>query len=101
MVASLTIDWRAVRAEQQGRHPLNTSHTDEWTEEELEFHAAVRDYKEACRRPFPDWSEVLAIFLALGYRRPVDAPRYNRSRGDRRPRGQRPKPAPIPFPRQG
>lgn len=97
--ASLAIDWRTVCLDHQRRHPLNTSHTDDWSPDEGELQAAVNDYKEANRRPFPAFSEILAIVLALGYSRPAGAPRYERGAPVPR-RGSRPKPEPIPFPRR-
>ncbi len=35
----------------------------------LEFINAVNDYKTRQQRPFPTWSEIYKIFVALGYRR--------------------------------
>lgn len=35
---------------------------------EVEFQTAIDHYKRANRRPFPTWSEVLDVLIALGYR---------------------------------
>lgn len=40
-----------------------------YDEEESEFLIALQKYKTDNRRPFPTWSEVLAIVHSLGYRR--------------------------------
>jgi hypothetical protein len=47
-------------------HSVRTQH-EPWEEE---FARAIHTYKIECRRPYPTWSEVLQILLALGYRRP-------------------------------
>jgi hypothetical protein len=41
----------------------------DYTEEEILFMKAMDQYKRDNRRPFPTWSEVLEVLLALGYRR--------------------------------
>ena len=41
----------------------------EYTPDELEFGKAVERFKRDRRRPFPTWSEVLQVLLALGYRK--------------------------------
>lgn len=41
-----------------------------YTDEEREFLLAVDLYKRRHRRPFPAWTELLAVVKALGYRRP-------------------------------
>jgi hypothetical protein len=41
----------------------------EMTPEQFEFLMAINEYKEANRRPFPSWTEVLDIIRALGYRK--------------------------------
>ena len=41
----------------------------EMTEMQLELIQAVEDYKRLNKRPFPSWTEVLDIILALGYRK--------------------------------
>lgn len=38
-------------------------------EETLEFIRAIDTYRRENNRPFPNWSEVLAILHALGYRK--------------------------------
>ncbi|MGH7163013.1 MAG: hypothetical protein ACREID_05985, partial [Planctomycetota bacterium] len=35
----------------------------------LEFINAVNDYKSRHQKPFPTWSEIYRIFVALGYRK--------------------------------
>lgn len=44
-------------------------------EEQLEFIKAIDEYKRVNNRPFPTWTEVLDLFLYLGYRKvaPVGA----------------------------
>jgi hypothetical protein len=37
--------------------------------EVLEFINAVNDFKSVRQKPFPTWSEIYDIFVALGYRR--------------------------------
>jgi len=39
------------------------------TETQLELIQAVEEYKRLNKRPFPSWTEVLDIILALGYRK--------------------------------
>jgi hypothetical protein len=41
----------------------------DYTDEEIQFMKAMDQYKRDNRRPFPTWSEVLEVLLALGYRR--------------------------------
>jgi hypothetical protein len=40
------------------------------TPDELEFMKAVEDYKRRHVRPYPTSSEILAVVLELGYRKP-------------------------------
>jgi hypothetical protein len=40
-----------------------------YTEDQIEFLAAIERYKRENRRPFPAWSEVLAVLVSLGYRK--------------------------------
>ena len=42
----------------------------DYTEDEVEFMKAMDRYKRESGRPFPTWSEVLEVLLALGYSRP-------------------------------
>lgn len=42
---------------------------DEMTPEVMEFLHAIDDYRAKSGRPFPSWSEVLAILGGLGYRK--------------------------------
>jgi hypothetical protein len=39
--------------------------------EVLEFINAVNEFKSVRQKPFPTWSEIYEIFVALGYRRPT------------------------------
>jgi hypothetical protein len=41
----------------------------DYNDDEIEFMKAMDMYKRANRRPFPTWSEVLEVLIALGYRR--------------------------------
>lgn len=51
------------------RHTLYQDHYD-YTPDEIEFMMAMDKYKREKRRPFPQWSEVMGVFLSLGYRKP-------------------------------
>jgi hypothetical protein len=44
----------------------------EYNEEEISFMKAMDQYKRDNRRPFPTWSEVLEVLVALGYRKVAD-----------------------------
>jgi len=41
--------------------------------EEIDFMRAMDDYKRYNHRPFPTWSEVLEVLIAMGYRKVADA----------------------------
>ena len=41
----------------------------EYTSEELLFMQRMHQYKQVNGRPFPHWSEVLAVLKSLGYRK--------------------------------
>jgi hypothetical protein len=41
----------------------------EMTPEQFEFLMTVQEYKRVNDRPFPTWTEVLAIIKAMGYRK--------------------------------
>ena len=41
----------------------------DYTAAELEFMAAMQEYKRSSGRAFPTWSEVLEVVQTLGYRR--------------------------------
>ncbi len=71
----IDIDVRTIRAEHQSRHPgsVGAASGDEWSDEEREFHQVIERYKQVCSRPFPNWSEVLALLVAMGYRRVAPA----------------------------
>lgn len=45
-----------------------------YTDDEAEFLAAVERFKKANRRPFPTYSEILAVAKALGYRKAAPPP---------------------------
>src|SRR5262245_11136057 len=49
----------------------------DYTPAEIEFMTAMDKYRRESGRPFPTWSEVLEVVIALGYQkieRPADAP---------------------------
>ncbi len=48
---------------------MGTFKGSEYTPDQLEFMQAIDRYKRAHRRPFPAWSEVLDVLLALGYKK--------------------------------
>lgn len=41
----------------------------DYSDDEIEFMNAMDRYKREKRRPFPSWSEVLAVLVGLGYRK--------------------------------
>ena len=43
----------------------------DYSAEEMEFMAAMQDYKGASGRMFPTWSEVLEVLRGLGYGKPT------------------------------
>ena len=45
----------------------------DYSADEIEFMRAMDQYKRANQRPFPTWSEVLEVLLALGYRKVAGA----------------------------
>ena len=45
----------------------------EYTDAEIEFMLAVDRYKREKHRPFPTCNEILAVVLALGYRKLAEA----------------------------
>jgi hypothetical protein len=60
---------RAKRTRGVGSGLCNVAIGSTYTEMELDFLKAVDAYKRNNQRPFPSWSEVLAILISLGYRR--------------------------------
>jgi hypothetical protein len=66
-------NWKQVYAVWHKTHPLQAGGEAQLTAEEWELGSAIDCYKRANRRPFPQFSEVLAIIVALGYRRPAPA----------------------------
>ena len=54
------------------RRPPVKAHADldPYTDDEAEFIRAMDRYKRERRRPYPTWSEVLAVARSLGYRKP-------------------------------
>jgi hypothetical protein len=48
---------------------LERYHGAELTAAEVEFALAMERYMRLRQRPFPTWHEVLAVLIALGYRR--------------------------------
>ncbi len=54
------------KLEQRGNlDPRTTEH--EYSDAELEFLAAIQEYKDESGRMFPPWSEVLNLLQRLGY----------------------------------
>jgi hypothetical protein len=53
--------------------PGITDGMDVYTPDELEFLKAMDRYKRDNRRPWPTWSEVLAVLRSLGYRKVAEA----------------------------
>lgn len=47
-----------------------TNYARDYSADELEFMRAIEEYKATRNRPYPTWSEVLAIARGLGYRKP-------------------------------
>ncbi len=45
----------------------------DYTDDEIQFMKAMDQYKRANRRPFPTWSEVLEVLIAMGYRKIAEA----------------------------
>ena len=45
----------------------------DYNDEEIVFMKTMDNFKRDNRRPFPTWSEVLEVLLALGYRKVADA----------------------------
>jgi hypothetical protein len=41
----------------------------DYSDEEWEFIKALDEYKKRYKKPFPSWSETLALIRALGYRK--------------------------------
>lgn len=57
----------------------------DYTADELEFLRAMEAYRQVNRRPFPSFTEVLAVAKSLGYRRVEPAgPLPGRAPGGRR-----------------
>jgi hypothetical protein len=44
----------------------------DYNNDQIEFMMAMDQYKRENRRPFPIWSEVLEVLLAIGYRKVAD-----------------------------
>lgn len=65
-------DLRAVRAQHDRAHSRSTWRSGEYTAEEQRFVRAMDAYKRVNRRPYPHWTEVLAVVRALGYRLPEE-----------------------------
>ena len=42
------------------------------TDEQFEFVMAIDQYKKLNSKPFPSWTEILAVIKALGYRKVAD-----------------------------
>ncbi|MEM7515886.1 MAG: hypothetical protein AAF368_03040 [Planctomycetota bacterium] len=48
---------------------VKTPRPDEMKAETLEFINAIDEYKRVHERPFPTWTEIFEIVIALGYRK--------------------------------
>ena len=58
-----------------------TAEEGEMNDEQFEFIMAIEEYKRANKRPFPSYTEILEIAIALGYRKtaasqPLVPPRH-------------------------
>ena len=51
---------------------VKTPRPDEMKAETLEFINAIDEYKRVNERPFPTWTEIFEIVIALGYRKPAE-----------------------------
>jgi hypothetical protein len=54
----------------------------DYSVEEVEFMSALDDYKRSSGRMFPTCSEILEVFRALGYQRPVKLSEATSAAGD-------------------
>jgi len=62
----------------------------DYSADELDFMKAMDEYKRLRRRPFPTWSEVLAVLRSRGWRKlaePAALPEPNRANADDRVQG--------------
>ncbi len=59
------LDVRALLREHNRRSECGASPS----ADEKDFHQLIERYKRVCGRPFLTWSEVLALALAMGFRR--------------------------------
>ena len=50
-------------------HSKATTDFVSYSDDEREFLMAIDKYKRQERRPYPTWSEVLAVLKSLGYRK--------------------------------
>ncbi len=53
--------------------PANSTgdHSQSHSDAELEFMAAIQEYKARSGRMFPTWSEVLEVLREIGYQKPL------------------------------
>lgn len=52
-----------------GPHAVEIINLDEPDDDDIKFKKAMEQYMKDNKRPFPTWSEVLEVALALGYRK--------------------------------
>jgi len=50
-------------------HERKSAEEGQMTDEQFEFVMAIDEYKRKNAKPFPTWTEVLAVIKALGYRK--------------------------------
>jgi len=65
----VAVERRGAKRHNRRRQVDPTTCERDYTPEEIEFMRAMDYYKRINRRPFPTWSEVLEVLLALGYRK--------------------------------
>ncbi|GBD37244.1 hypothetical protein HRbin36_02374 [bacterium HR36] len=65
----VAVERRGAKRHDRRRQVDPTTCERDYTAEEIEFMRAMDHYKRVNRRPFPTWSEVLEVLLALGYRK--------------------------------
>lgn len=65
----VAVERRGAKRHDRRRQVDPTTCERDYTPEEIEFMRAMDYYKRVNRRPFPTWSEVLEVLLALGYRK--------------------------------
>ena len=56
------------------------------SDEQFEFLMAIEDYKRHNNRPFPTWTEVLEVILAIGYRKVAEPQSLDKIKIDNKPK---------------